>query len=397
MVPSGKVASAWSSSIRVSTPSITSEVSSTSRPADMISATDMPSRAASSTQAVSTATASGWLSSSPRSRRRTRHLGRAGDHEPFLFVGGEQHPASVTRDVVGSGGPLAPVRCLPARWANDTSPRTPPRQPAGCPRCRVRSPSTRRGVTVRVSTTRASITPRRVTLSGGGRSHVRRDGRPRGPGMNVANDDLNDLVVAARSGDRAAFDELVRRTHADDLHVGAPPDPERGGRARRGAGVVPPCLPGAEALPRRRPVQRPGCTGSPPTARPPTSARAPGTATTSSTRSHEPIDLSPEARPGDDGRARPSSRPAPGRAGRAAPRGCGPSSCSATSTTCPTRPSRPSWASPSPRPRCDCTGPAASLRDLMFPDRSTRSTAVRCDEREPTSAVPRSAGGTVGS
>ena len=32
--------------------------------------------------------------------------------------------------------------------------------------------------------------------------------------MNVANDDLNDLVVAARSGDRAAFDELVRRTHA---------------------------------------------------------------------------------------------------------------------------------------------------------------------------------------
>ena len=70
LVPSGKVASAWSSSISVSTPSITSEVSSTSRPADMISATDMPSRAASSTQAVSTATASGWLSSSPRSRRR---------------------------------------------------------------------------------------------------------------------------------------------------------------------------------------------------------------------------------------------------------------------------------------------------------------------------------------
>ncbi len=32
--------------------------------------------------------------------------------------------------------------------------------------------------------------------------------------MNVANDDLNELVVAARSGDRAAFDELVRRTHA---------------------------------------------------------------------------------------------------------------------------------------------------------------------------------------
>jgi RNA polymerase sigma-70 factor (ECF subfamily) len=31
--------------------------------------------------------------------------------------------------------------------------------------------------------------------------------------MNVANDDLNELVAAARSGDRAAFDELVRRTH----------------------------------------------------------------------------------------------------------------------------------------------------------------------------------------
>ena len=76
LVPSGKVASAWSSSISVSTPSITSEVSRTSRPADMISATDMPSRAASSTQAVSTATASGWLSSSPRSRRRSRHLRR---------------------------------------------------------------------------------------------------------------------------------------------------------------------------------------------------------------------------------------------------------------------------------------------------------------------------------
>ncbi len=26
-----------------------------------------------------------------------RHLRRAGDHQPFLFVGGEQHPASVTR------------------------------------------------------------------------------------------------------------------------------------------------------------------------------------------------------------------------------------------------------------------------------------------------------------
>ena len=65
--------------------------------------------------------------------------------------------------------------------------------------------------------------------------------------------------------------------------------------------------------------------------------------------------------------------------------GCGRSSCCATSTTCPTRPSPPSWASPSRRPRCACTGPGASCASELFPvpgrTRAGRGAEpMRCDD-----------------
>src|SRR5258708_1580125 len=67
--PSGKVASTWTSSIISGTPSMTSPRLRTWRPAFIRSETVRPSRAPSITQHESKATASGWLSKTPRARR----------------------------------------------------------------------------------------------------------------------------------------------------------------------------------------------------------------------------------------------------------------------------------------------------------------------------------------
>src|SRR5207245_8993302 len=69
LVPSGKVASTWTSCRSSGTPSITSSRLSTARPADMRSATVRPSRAPSSTKDESRAVASGTLSFTPLALR----------------------------------------------------------------------------------------------------------------------------------------------------------------------------------------------------------------------------------------------------------------------------------------------------------------------------------------
>ena len=66
--------------------------------------------------------------------------------------------------------------------------------------------------------------------------------------------ELDRLVSAAREGDRPAFDELVRRTYVDTYTLALAPHGPRGGRTRRGAGDISPCLEGPDALPRRRAV-----------------------------------------------------------------------------------------------------------------------------------------------
>ncbi len=57
-------------------------------------------------------------------------------------------------------------------------------------------------------------------------------------------DELDGLVLAAREGDRHAFDELVRRTYVDTYTLARPAHGQRGGRARRGAGGLPAGLEG---------------------------------------------------------------------------------------------------------------------------------------------------------
>src|SRR6185437_11706969 len=70
LVPSGKVASTWMSWIIEAIPSITWSAETTCAPASMSSATERPSRAPSTTKSVMRATASGWLSLTPRSSLR---------------------------------------------------------------------------------------------------------------------------------------------------------------------------------------------------------------------------------------------------------------------------------------------------------------------------------------
>src|SRR5262245_33620289 len=70
LVPSGKVASTWMSWIISAMPSMTSLRVSTCAPASINSATVLPSRAPSTMKSVMSATASGRLSLTPRSRRR---------------------------------------------------------------------------------------------------------------------------------------------------------------------------------------------------------------------------------------------------------------------------------------------------------------------------------------
>src|SRR6185312_762895 len=74
LVPSGKVASTWISWIISATPSITCSRFSTVPPSRISSATARPSRAPSTTKSVISATASGWLSLTPRSSRRRATL-----------------------------------------------------------------------------------------------------------------------------------------------------------------------------------------------------------------------------------------------------------------------------------------------------------------------------------
>ena len=70
LVPSGNVASTWMSWIISAMPSITCARVSTWAPASISSATVLPSRAPSRMKSVISATASGWLSLTPRSSRR---------------------------------------------------------------------------------------------------------------------------------------------------------------------------------------------------------------------------------------------------------------------------------------------------------------------------------------
>ena len=57
------------------------------------------------------ATASGWLSRSPRSRRRARHVGRDVDEQAFLLVLGEEHrlPPGCARMAIVPPARYAPV------------------------------------------------------------------------------------------------------------------------------------------------------------------------------------------------------------------------------------------------------------------------------------------------
>ena len=68
-----------------------------------------------------------------------------------------------------------------------------------------------------------------------------------------------------------------------------------------------------------------------------------GTATTSSTTTWPVVDDRPERDPVGRADAGRPARPAAASPSTTCRPGCGPSSCSATSTTCPTRPSPPSW------------------------------------------------------
>ena len=187
---------------------------------------------------------------------------------------------------------------------------------------------------------------------------------------------MAELVVAAQDGDRAAFDELVRLTYADTytLAFRLTGDEEDAGdvvqesylRAYRGLKrfrgdaqfstwlyritancAVDPPGPAGPAPPRRarrrRGRRRPAARGQP---------------------------------RGVARRRRRSATACRSRCGRCRP-GCGPSSCSATSTTCPTRRSPPSSASPSRRPRCACTGPAASCASTCSPCPARRSSTAR--------------------
>ena len=72
-------------------------------------------------------------------------------------------------------------------------------------------------------------------------------------------------------GVRGAGARDVRR----DVHARAPAHRQRGGRARRGAGVLPAGLPGPRAASAATRSSRRGCTGSPPTAPTPTWPSAP--------------------------------------------------------------------------------------------------------------------------
>ena len=87
--------------------------------------------------------------------------------------------------------------------------------------------------------------------------------------MTATDHELNELVAAAHEGDRSGIRRTGQTDPRSDLHVGPSPDllNEEDAR-RRDAGGVPPCLQGAEELPRRRAVHAPGSTGSPPTTRP---------------------------------------------------------------------------------------------------------------------------------
>ena len=160
-----------------------------------------------------------------------------------------------------------------------------------------------------------------------------------------------------RSGGlRGAGARHVRR----HVHARQPPDRQRGGCERRGAGVVPAGLPGAQALPWRRAVldvavphhrelrrHPPGQAVAAAAPRPcPTTT--PSSTSTPSATPRPGADAVAPARP-PRGRPRGPAAEAAGR--RRAPRRLRPA---------PRGDRRRARASPSRRPRCACTGPAAS-------------------------------------
>ena len=208
---------------------------------------------------------------------------------------------------------------------------------------------------------------------------------------------MAELVAAARGGRpggvRRAGPAHLRR----HLHPRVPADRRRGGRARRGAGGLPPGLPGPEALPRRRPVHHLALPDHRQLRVDPPGHAGPGTATTSSTTTSPVDDLRPEADPEAALELGGAPRPAAGRARGACRPGCGPWSCCATSTTCPTRPSPPSSGISESAAKVRLHRARRKLREDVFPARrrgDEEATPVRCDDgRRP--ARPTSPTGSV--
>ena len=214
----------------------------------------------------------------------------------------------------------------------------------------------------------------------------------------VMSDAMAELVLAAKAGDRSAFDELVRLTYADTytLAFRLTADPEDAGDV-----VQESYLRAYRGLKRFRGDAQFSTwlyriTGNCASTQLGRRAR----------HRHDELDdevvvddLRPEANPEACTRLGGAARPPPGGAPRRSRRACGPSWCCATSTTCRTRRSPPSSASRSRRPRCASTGPAGACassstrcpvsRARPSPTRSsaarrrsspsTSETSVRCD------------------
>ena len=131
-----------------------------------------------------------------------------------------------------------------------------------------------------------------------------------------------ELVARAREGDQAAFEELVRATYADTYTLAEPPDRQRGGCERRGPGVVPAGLSGAEALPWRRAVHDLAVPHHRELREHP-HGQAVAAAHRGPARRLASIDANPERDPVRPGRRRPAARAARGRPRRPAAEAAG--------------------------------------------------------------------------
>ena len=141
---------------------------------------------------------------------------------------------------------------------------------------------------------------------------------------------------SAQQGDRAAFDELVRATYADTYTLAY----RLTGDEEDARDVVQEAYlgrSGGSSGSGATPSSRRGCTGSRPTARPPTSAAAPATATTELDRRRAARRRSTRGRPADLCRCRSPPRARSRTRSPSCRPGCGRSSCCETCTTWPTR------------------------------------------------------------